>query len=114
MPIRAATVRVQRSNKGRGGEQEEEPKRRGREREEQAEGGRERCTRLLVTARTGPTAHPRPAQRRQQGLNLLSPPLRPLWSTLNTDGDGHCNTDQQSRLHLLLGALCTEQRESSH
>ena len=54
----AATVRVQRSNSGRGGEEEEEPKGRGRKREEAAEGGTERCTRQLVTARMGPTAHP--------------------------------------------------------
>lgn len=45
---------------GAGGGEEEEPKRRGRKREEAAEGGRERCTRQLVTARTGPTARPSP------------------------------------------------------
>ena len=61
----------------------------------------------------GPYSPPQPAQRRQQGLNLLSPPFRPFWSVLNTDGDRHCNTDKGSRLHLLLNALCTEQRGSS-
>ena len=54
----AATVRVQRSNLGR--EAGRRRSRRGRKREEAAEGGRERCTRQLVTARTGPTARPSP------------------------------------------------------
>ena len=61
----------------------------------------------------GPYSPPQPAQHHQQGLNLLSPPFHPFWSVLNTDGDRHCNTDKGSRLHLLLNALCTEQRGSS-
>lgn len=86
MPIRAATVRVQRSNTGRGGEEEEKPERRGRKRElHQATGD----------CKHGPYSPPQPAQRRQQGLNLPSPPFRPFWFVLKTDGDRHCNTKGQ-------------------
>lgn len=91
------------------GGEEEEPQRRGRG-ERGMSRGRKELHRATGDCRTGPAAHPGPAQHRQQGLNLLSPPLRSFWPVLNTDGDRHWNTDKGSRLHLLLDALCTEQR----
>lgn len=96
------------------GGEEEEPQRRGRGQRGMSRGRKESCTGQLVTAgralQDGPCSPPRACSHRQQGLHLLSPPLRSFRPVLDTDGDRHWSTDKGPRLRLLLGAVRTEQR----